>query len=225
MTGTMGLMVVSPDRAFAAEVRDILQWQDAPVFVAASPRQAVETARLHPLGAVVFDARSAGDDNLAALLLLRRHTSAPVVTVTNGDSELAGECLELGAADCVGWPVSPRELRARVRLRAEPRTGNGDASTPGLLLDHSRRTVTVNGSEAVELTDREFELLGFMATSPGVPFSADQLLDAVWGSSRHWQTVGTIREHIYRLRKKLERDPSRPSLIVTERGRGYKVEV
>ncbi len=85
--------------------------------------------------------------------------------------------------------------------------------------------MTVNGSEAVELTDREFELLGFMATSPGVPFSADQLLDAVWGSSRHWQTVGTIREHIYRLRKKLERDPSRPSLIVTERGRGYKVEV
>jgi DNA-binding response OmpR family regulator len=76
----------------------------------------------------------------------------------------------------------------------------------------------------VETTAKEFDLLAFLASSPRMVFSRDQLLDQVWDSSSQWQDSGTITEHIRRIRRKIEQDPDSPRWVRTVRGVGYRFE-
>lgn len=93
----------------------------------------------------------------------------------------------------------------------------------GLSIDTSARRVLVDG-ETIDLPSREYELLEFLASRPGVIFNREELLARVWGSSSKWQNPTTVTEHIHRLRRKLERDPSRPRWIVTMHGKGYRLQ-
>ena len=75
----------------------------------------------------------------------------------------------------------------------------------------------------MDLTPKEFDLLAFLATHPRRVFSRAQLLDRVWNSSSEWLGEATVTEHVHRLRLKLEKDPSRPTLLLTVRGVGYQL--
>jgi two-component system, OmpR family, response regulator ResD len=121
-------------------------------------------------------------------------------------------------------PFSPAELVARVdavmrRTRPEP-----GAAAPlrfgELEIDPAARSVSVVGRE-VELTQREFDLLHFLALHPGQVFSRDQLMDHVWQSSFHTDTT-TVTVHVRRLRAKVEPDPAEPRWIQTVWGVGYR---
>ncbi len=219
MPGTMSVLVVSGDGGTADELKELLRELDSTIYTAASMVEADAIARRHPLKVVIADVRRGRSNPAGILNRLRRLTDAPVLMLTAGNSDLAGHCLESGAADCLTWPVTSRELLARIRLCIGNGNGHGR-----LEIDHHNRTVAFDGKD-IELADREFELLAFMAASPGVAFTSDQLLDTVWGSSRDWQSISTIREHIYRLRHKLEVDPANPELIVTVRGHGYRLDI
>jgi DNA-binding response OmpR family regulator len=94
-------------------------------------------------------------------------------------------------------------------------------SFPGLVLDLATREVRVC-DEHVDLRRREFDLLAFLCSSPRQVFTREQLLRQVWDSEPEWQGVGTVSEHVHRLRAKVEIDPARPSRIVTVRGVGYR---
>jgi two-component system alkaline phosphatase synthesis response regulator PhoP len=76
--------------------------------------------------------------------------------------------------------------------------------------------------EHIELRRREFDLLAFLCESPRQVFTREQLLRNVWDSEPEWQGVGTVSEHVHRLRAKVEVDPARPRHIVTVRGVGYR---
>ena len=91
----------------------------------------------------------------------------------------------------------------------------------GLSIDLRTREVLV-GDRPVELTALEFDLLAFLASSPRQVFSRETLLDRVWGSSSEWQTTSTVSEHIHRLRRKIETNPSEPRWLQTMRGVGYR---
>jgi two-component system alkaline phosphatase synthesis response regulator PhoP len=93
----------------------------------------------------------------------------------------------------------------------------------GLSIDTSARRALVDG-ETVDLTPREYQLLEFLASRPGVTFTREELLEAVWKSSSTWQNPATVTEHIHRLRRKLEQDPSQPRWIVTVHGHGYRFQ-
>ncbi|MGZ4807582.1 MAG: EAL domain-containing protein, partial [Ilumatobacteraceae bacterium] len=104
-----------------------------------------------------------------------------------------------------------------------------DTGAPGLVrvlqygsleIHLDTRTVTIDSQE-VETTAKEFDLLAFLASRPGHVFSRDELLNHIWGSSKDWQDQATVTEHIYRLRKKIEPDRSKPRLLRTVRDRGY----
>jgi DNA-binding response OmpR family regulator len=131
--------------------------------------------------------------------------------------------LDLGADDYVVKPLSVGELMARVRAvrrRIRPAEAEGGLRFGHLLIDRRSREVRV-GETRVDMTHREFDLLAYLAASPGQVFSRDQLLDHVWGSSSAWQDSKTVTEHIRRLRQKLAVSGDGADWIRTVHGVGY----
>ena len=94
----------------------------------------------------------------------------------------------------------------------------------GLLeIDTGGRELRVD-SQPVELSRREFDLIAFLASSPGQAFTRRELLDGVWHSSGEWQTPSTVTEHVRRIRLKLQTRPDLPGWLVTVRGTGYRFQ-
>ena len=177
---------------------------------------------------VVLDVMLPKLDGLEVCKRLRAQSSVPIIMLTARDDEFDKVLgLELGADDYITQPFSIREFRSRVRalLRrvSAPRPAAPEQSvieTGDLRMDLARRTVEVDGRD-VQLTYVEFELLRALASNPGVVFSRQRLLEALWGGS-DYREPRTIDVHVRHLREKLESDPSAPRYIQTVRGAGYR---
>jgi DNA-binding response OmpR family regulator len=174
---------------------------------------------------VVLDVMLPGMDGLALCRWIRARSDLPVILLTARGEEadrIVG--LELGADDYITKPFSPRELAVRVRTvlrRAQPTTPRDERlEFDGLVLDAAARDVRRNG-ELLRLTAKEFDLLWFLASHPRRVFSRDQLMIRVWGYETALDT-GTVTVHMRRLREKIEDDPSRPRLLETVWGVGYR---
>jgi DNA-binding response OmpR family regulator len=177
---------------------------------------------------VVLDVMLPKLDGLEVCKRLRAGSSVPIMMLTARDDELDKVLgLELGADDYITKPFSIREFRSRVRAllrraatpRYEPRDEES-IEAEGLRIDPARRSVEVDG-KPVQLTYVEFELLRTMATRPGLVFSRQSLLEALWGGSAY-REPRTIDVHVRHLREKLEADPREPVYILTVRGVGYR---
>ena len=145
----------------------------------------------------------------------------PVIFLTARASEtdrIVG--LELGANDYIVKPFFIRELIARIKIQFRGQTtATRLLKAGGLELDRSSCRVRLTG-RPLSLTATEFRLLEFLMSRPGVVFSREQLLDAVWGHDRA-VTDRTVDVYILRLRQKTEADPTNPTLIRSVRGFGY----
>jgi DNA-binding response OmpR family regulator len=176
---------------------------------------------------VVLDVMLPGEtDGLALCRWIRATSDLPVILLTaRGDEADRIVGLELGADDYVTKPFSPRELATRVKTvlrRAQPAAPPRERIELGpLVLDAARHEARREGA-VIRLTAREFELLWFLASNPNRVFSRDQLMARVWGYSSALDT-GTVTVHVRRLREKLEDDASRPELIETVWGVGYRL--
>src|ERR1700733_12373996 len=176
--------------------------------------------RRHPIKLVLLDVRLPGIDGFE--VCQRIGGAVPVIMLTARDEEtdrVAG--LELGAHDYVTKPFSPREVMARVkavlRRTAAPPPADDISRLGPVTLARSAREVHVDGRE-VALTQREFDLLEYLARRAGRVVTRDELLESVWGFVSPGETR-TVEVHIAQLRKKL----GHPELIETVRGVGYKV--
>lgn len=145
----------------------------------------------------------------------------PVIFLTARASEtdrIVG--LELGANDYIVKPFFVRELIARIKIQFRGQTSATRVLKAATLeLDRSSCEVRLDGA-LLTLTATEFRLLEFLMNRPGVVFSREQLLDAVWGHDRA-VTDRTVDVYILRLRQKIEADPANPLLIRSVRGFGY----
>ncbi len=176
---------------------------------------------------VVLDLMLPGVGGLEVLRRLRADGGPAVILLTakgEQDDRIAG--LRSGADDYVVKPFSPNELVARVDAVLRRVRPPGDRVEPlafdGLEIDARARRVRAGGSD-VALSQREFDLLHFLAQHPGQAFSRDQLMDRVWESALHDDT-STVTVHVRRLRAKIEPDPERPRFIQTVWGVGYRFE-
>jgi len=226
--GTSPDILVVDDEAEVREIlRHVLEREGFAVREAADGEAALEAVRATMPGLVVLDLGLPGHSGLDVLRALKADSRVPVIVVS-GMSDEADRVvgLELGADDYVTKPFSPREVVARVKnilRRSTPDAGGDVLAFDGLTLDLAAREVRCNGA-LIDLTNREFDLVSFLASSPRRVFSADQLLKEVWGAEPGWQSPNTVSEHVYRIRRHLETDPRRPRWIVTVRGAGYRFD-
>lgn len=175
--------------------------------------------------AVVFDASGKGCRELFRLLV--KVSELPLVVLGGGSSEDdVVWYLEEGAADYVKKPVTPAVLSARlanVLRRSAQVAQRGLIRVASLTIDLDRREVRRNGY-TVSLTPTEFRLLRVLAENPGRACSQRMLLERVWGED-FLGCSNYLRLYIGYLRQKLEDDPRKPELLVTEWGHGYRLPV
>jgi DNA-binding response OmpR family regulator len=196
---------------------------------------ALKLARSRHFDLVILDVMLPGLDGVTVCRALRRESENPDVPVLmltarrEESDKVVG--LESGADDYLTKPFGVRELVARVRalLRRGPRplvTSGGvkEAARPvtykHIEMDPARRRVRV-GKTDVELTSNEFQLLYVLLASPGIVFSREALLSRVW-RDQTFVTVRSVDTLIKRLRKKIEKNPAEPEVILTVWGAGYK---
>jgi two-component system response regulator ResD len=196
---------------------------------AADGSAAVQVAESSQPDLIVLDLMLPEIDGLEVMRRLHERPGPPVpvilLTARGEESDrLVG--LRRGADDYVVKPFSPAELVARVDAVLRRTSPPADEAPPpievgGLRIDPGMRTVSLDGVE-VSLTQREFDLLAYLASRPGQVFSRDQLMDAVWGVP-FFEDTSTVTVHVRRLRAKLGDDPAQPRFIETVWGVGYRL--
>jgi DNA-binding response OmpR family regulator len=195
--------------------------------VAATGQDALTRAAADRPDVVVLDLMLPDIDGLEVMRRLRKQNGrrvAIILLTARGEESDRIVGLRLGADDYVVKPFSAGELVARVDAilrRLEPSVdGHPPLRFDGLEIDPAGRRALRDGEE-LELTQREFELLLFLARHPGQAFTREQLMDNVWQYTFYVDT-STVTVHIRRLRAKLEPDPANPRFIQTVWGVGYR---
>jgi two-component system, OmpR family, response regulator ResD len=223
------VLVVDDEPTIAEVVARYLERAGYSTRVAGDGLQAIEAAASDRPDLVVLDLMLPGVDGLEVMRRLRDHDRdrLPVILLTaKGEESDRVIGLRLGADDYVVKPFSPAELVARVDAvlrRVDTSPGRDSPLEVGeLTIDPAARRVFVRGEE-VQLTQREFDVLLFLARHPGQVFSRNQLMDAVWQYSFYTDT-STVTVHVRRLRAKVEADPARPRHIQTVWGVGYRFQ-
>jgi two-component system, OmpR family, response regulator ResD len=223
------VLVVDDEPTIAEVVSRYLERAGYRTSVAADGMQALEVASSQRPDLVVLDLMLPGIDGLEVMRRLRdQHPDRTAVILLTAKGEESDRVigLRLGADDYVVKPFSPAELVARVdavlrRIDSAP-AREGPIELSEMTIDPGARRVFVRDEE-VQLTQREFDVVLFLARHPGQVFSRNQLMDAVWQYSFYTDT-STVTVHIRRLRSKIEADPEQPRHIQTVWGVGYRFQ-
>ena len=212
------ILIVEDEAKLAELLRDYLQQAGFVVSIVANGLDAVPAVRERAPDLILLDLMLPGRDGMEICRELRTFSSVPVIMTTARVEEidrLLG--LELGADDYICKPYSPREVVARVR--AVLRRSSNTPLAPGLHLDEERYCAGWEG-KSVELTAVEFQLLRFLAATPGRISSRQQLMDRIYPDQRS-VSDRTIDSHIKKLRRKLLTITAGVELIRSVYGVGY----
>ena len=215
------ILIVEDEAKLAELLRDYLQQAGFGVSIVSNGRDAIPAVRERLPDLILLDLMLPGRDGMEICRELRSFSPVPVIMTTARVEEidrLLG--LELGADDYICKPYSPREVVARVR--AVLRRSNSNNNTPptsGLQLDEARYCAVWEG-QSVELTAVEFQLLRFLAATPGRIYSRQQLMDRIYPDQRS-VSDRTIDSHIKKLRRKLLTITAGSELIRSVYGVGY----
>lgn len=222
------VLVVDDDRKTVDLIRIYLERDGYRVLSAYNGTKALELARSAHPGLIILDLMLPQVDGLDICRILREESAVPIIMLTAKTTEedmLTG--LDVGADDYITKPFSPRELVARVRtvlrrVSAPQENGPPELEFGELVIDFIRHQARLAGV-SVHLTPKEFTLLCTLSSQPGRVFTRLELLEQVFGFD-YQGFERTVDVHVMNLRKKIERDPSRPRFVQTVYGIGYKFE-
>ena len=224
------ILVVEDDEAIRQGVVDALEYEHYAADEADTGPAALEKALTGAYDLVLLDLILPGRDGLEVLREIRSAApTLPVVILTaRGEESDRVTGLRLGADDYVVKPFSLKELLARVAavLRRSPDrpTDVTEVPIPLGVADLGRREVRFDDGQHVPISQREAELLRYLACNPGRAISREEILQRVWRLDPHGVDTRTIDMTVARLREKL-REPAQPRLLLTVRGKGYMLAI
>jgi two-component system, OmpR family, KDP operon response regulator KdpE len=218
------VLVVDDEVQFLRALATNLRGAGYEVETAGTAREALDAAALRPPDAVVLDLLLPDGSGTNVCRELRGWSDAPIVVVSAvGDEDEKIAALDAGADDYVTKPFATGELLARLRavLRRAGPAGEPVLVVGPITLDLDKQSVTVNG-EPVHLTPLEYRILRVLAQNPGKLMTHRAILRDVWGPA-YGDESNYLHVYVSQLRKKLEADPARPQLLLTEPGAGYRL--
>jgi two-component system KDP operon response regulator KdpE len=195
------------------------------VTTAEDGTQALQLLQERSFDLLILDMMMPGPDGLALVQAVRRDSTVPVIMLSaRGRETDKVQALDLGADDYLTKPFGVEELLARVRaaLRRADTSGRGSVATyrrGELEVDLSARRARLDGAD-VALTQKEYDVLAYLARNAGKVLTHRQILHAVWGG-QYGDEADYLWTYIRRLRRKLEPEPQSPRYLLTESGVGY----
>jgi two-component system, OmpR family, KDP operon response regulator KdpE len=197
------------------------------VSEAANGNDALREITAHPIDLVILDLALPDIDGSDVLERIRAWSGVPVIilSVRAGEAEKV-KLLELGADDYIVKPFFMSELLARAKMvlrrQSEHKDGESALKLDRLIIDFAAREVSLDGNR-LNLTRKEYGLLEVLAQHPGKVMTHQNLLKSVWGQA-HVDNTHYLRIFIRKLRQKIEVDPNRPKILLTELGVGYRLK-
>ena len=228
MSTARKILIVDDDEDLRETLKDQLVLDDEfEVMTAGTASKGIELAKSDHFDLVVFDVSLPDMDGRELCKLMRRQgVRSPVIMLTAADSDadtILG--LESGANDYVTKPFRINVLLARLRAHLRQHERSEDAvMTIGPYEFHpaAKMLMEKGGKKKVRLTDKEASILKYLFRAGDRPVARDVLLNEVWGYNAG-VTTHTLETHIYRLRQKVEKDPTNAVILVTDRG-GYRLQ-
>lgn len=220
------VLIVDDAQQVRRVLRTALSAEGYTIFEAGTGEEALELYRTSPPDAILLDVNMPGMSGLETCQEIRRHSDVPILMLTVRNAERDKVlALDAGADDYVVKPFGMQELLARLRAALRRRGALSKLTnfeSKQLAVDFETRQVTAHGTE-VHLTPKEFELLKQLITNAGKPLTHRRLLQTVWGPD-YGDEPEYLRVMVNQLRKKIEIDPSKPKLILTEPWVGYRFQ-
>ncbi|MEG9295062.1 response regulator transcription factor [Mangrovibacillus sp. Mu-81] len=222
------ILIIEDDLSIALLERDYLHIAGFKADIATDGMEGLEMVRSKAFHLIILDLMLPEVDGFELCRVIREEHDIPILMVTAKSDDIDKvRGLGLGADDYIVKPFSPNELVARVkshlarydRLTQSTQT-NGEIYIKDLQINPTSRQVFIKGKE-LEFTNKEFDLLTFMALNPNQVFSKEQLFEKIWGLDSMGDTA-TVTVHIKRIRKKIESDTANPEYILTVWGSGYR---
>ena len=221
------ILVVDDEERMVRFIRMNLEHDGFQVGEAFNGKQAIQKIRDFTPDLILLDVMMPDIDGFEVLETVRDFSNVPIIMLTaKGEEDDRVRGLEHGADDYITKPFSPRELVSRIKAVLR-RTEGAAGSTHGLIevdkrlkIDFDRREIWLEG-KLVKLRPTEYRLLYHLVQNAGWVVSHDQLLQKVWGYE-YRDEPHYVRLYINYLREKLEKDPTNPVYILTERGVGYR---
>ena len=228
------VLIIEDDVSIAEIERDFIVHSGHEAAIAADGEKGLAEAYSFSYDLILLDVQLPGIDGFEICKRIRSEVDIPIIMVTSKTEDIDKiRGFGFGADDYITKPFSLLELVARIdanlaqykRLKSIAPAGRsyGELAIGDLLLNHNSRRAYVDGRE-IELRVKEFDLLSFLMTNPEVVFTREQLYEHVWGMDSSGD-VRTVVVHINRLREKIESDPSKPVIIQTVWGAGYRFKI
>jgi two-component system KDP operon response regulator KdpE len=221
------ILVVDDDPQIRRVLQATLSSSGYDVIEAKNGQEAVEMVIREPPALILMDVNMPGMSGLEACRKIRMSFRIPIIMVTVRNSEQDKiHALDSGADDYVVKPFTIGELLARIRAalrRSSSEEPLAKFASPQLSVDLERRIIDVRG-ERVHLSPKEFDVLRLLITQQGKPLTHKKLLQTIWGPD-HGEETENLRVVINQLRKKIEKDPTRPRYILTEPWLGYRFQL
>jgi two-component system, OmpR family, KDP operon response regulator KdpE len=226
MASRATILVVDDEPPIRRLLRTSLTAQGYDVLEATGGQEAIDAVEREKPDLVILDLGLPDLGGIEVIRVVRQRTSVPIIVLSVRDDERGKvEALDLGADDYVTKPFGVDELVARIRTALRHRfqaQGEKPVFTAGdLAVDLVRRSVK-RGGEDVHLSPKEYDLLAELVANAGKVLTHRHILSKVWGPA-HTEDAQYLRVFIRNLRSKLEPDPARPQLILTEPGVGYRL--
>lgn len=222
------ILIIEDDMQIASLEKDFLEMNDFEVHIETDGHKGLKEAMTKQYQLVIVDIMLPNVNGYDILMSIRDKLNIPFIVVSARSDEMDKiKGLELGADDYMTKPFNPNELVARVKNQLarydrllNVSTKQNEIEFNGVFINEDSRRVYVNNKEVI-MTTTEFDILLFFMRNPDIVHSKQTIFERVWGEDE-FGDIGTVPVYVQKIRKKIEKDYTRPKIIETVWGVGYR---